>query len=363
MIQAIYDILFSIRCQHDYFGGSCPDMALLPTADCQSALRNNGLRFKATEEGGVVLFSSNEQGQVLRKINSLTSFTFLLQLQNPVFDNYTRLTYPAGKLGKPFYYFANLTGAGAIDPSNAVIKTSGGKVGEKDFGWLVNRVLTIPLSADFNQVEISRIEPGTGKKVIKTFVTGPAGTLTINLLQIEDAPGHFVSLRPGRYFLQFSGAAPTRTEAIYFDERLREPNGWGLLEIFADKTFDYAAKPTYTLSFRSELWKYFLIDSADKVTVNNNALTNLTTSTTGLSGLSLTWVPEPDLEPDSYERRQYVLLKQKAAGKPVFLLRSNRSMTKEAEAAVQVKLTVAGAERNLPTPKANQSKLEVVQTL
>lgn len=363
MIRTTFNILFSLGIRHDYIGGACPDFVLLPTADCERHLQAHGLLFRATPDGGVVLFEAGETGLIFRKISSPVSFSFLLQLKNSSFDNYTRLPYPTTRLGKPFYYFSNLSSAGAIDPSTNLAATGGGKVGDKDLGWLSGPVLSLPLSADFNQIELSQTRPGTGKKIIKTFATAPTGTLALDFTAIEDSPGHTVALKRGRYLLQFSGAAPTRTEMVYFDDRIPEKKAWGMVEIFADNTTDYTARTAYILTFRSELWKYYLIDTAGKVTVANNTLTNLSTSTTGLAGLALSWVPEADLEPDSFELRHYTLLKKNNAGKPIFLLRSNRSMTRDAESVVQVKLTVDGAEQSLPSPKGSKSKLEVIQNL
>ncbi len=84
---------------------------------------------------------------------------------------------------------------------------------------------------------------------------------------------------------------------------MRETTCWGILEIVKNNTIHYAAKTEYTLIAKTNTWSYYLIDPANKVTITNNALANLSTVTTGLAGLVLTCLQETDIEADSYEQR------------------------------------------------------------
>ena len=362
MIKFGYDILFSIRLLHDYYGGPYADMAIVPTTDCETELKNYGLMFKTTPDGGVVLFSRNEKNEINRRLQSLTQFSFLLVLRNAIFDNFTALPYPADKLGKKIYYFSTVNATGALDLTTALAKSSGNKVGDKDYSWLVNTVVFIPLGGNFTQIDLSHTIPGSGKQLIKSFPTTGLQNFIIDVSKIDNLPATPIKLKKGNYILDFLGISP-KTEQIYVDESLWKMDCWGILEIIKDNTIDYTAKIEYTLTAKANPWSYYLIDPANKVTITNNALANVSTATTGLAGLSLTWVQEADIEPGSYEQRRYALLKQQNADKRIFLLRSNRSMPKSAESTVSVRLTLDGVQRTLPNPIGSQSKSDSVQTL
>lgn len=362
MIKLGYGILFSIRLLHDYYGGAYSDIAIIPTEACKEELKNYGLLFKTTAHGGVVLFSRNEKDEINRRIQSLTRFQFLLVLRNPVFDNFTALPETANKLGKKVYYFSTINVTGIIDSNTAIAKSSGNKIGDKDYSWLVNAVLSLPLNGNFTKIDLSLVVPGSGKQLIKSFPTIGLQKLTIDLAKIDNSSGPIIQLKPGNYILDFFGVS-TKTEQIYFDESLWKTDCWGILDIIKDNTIDYAAKTEYTLTAKANPWSCYLIDPANKVTITNNALANLSTATTGLAGLSLAWVQEADIEAGSYEQRRYALLKQQNVGKRIFLLRSNRSMPKSAESTVSVRLTLDGVQRTLPNPIGSQSKSDSVQTL
>lgn len=362
MIKLSYDTLFSIRLLHDYYGGVYSDMAIVPTTDCETELKNYGLIFKATNEGGVVLFSRNERDEVNRPIQALSQFRFLLIVRNAAFDNFTALSYSTNKVGKAIYCFSNVNTTGTIDSTAALAKSTGNKIGDKDSSWLVNSILSLPLNGNFTQVDLSHVVPGLGKQLIKSFPTTGLQNFTIDLTKLDTPPGLPFRLKAGSYILDFLGASP-KTEQIYFDESLWETPCWGILDILKDTTIDYAAKTEYTLTAKANPWSYYLIDPANKVTISNNTLANLSTSTTGLAGLALTWVQEADIEPGSYEQRRYTRLKQQNTGKRIFLLRSNRSMPKSAESTVSVRLTLDGVQRTLPNPTGSHSKSDSVQTL
>ena len=362
MTRISYDILLSVQLLHDYYGGPCSDVVLMPTPDCVSALHDCGLLYRATVDGGVLLFGTNETNQVVRKINALTRFRFLLQLRNPAFTNFTKLIYPVVSPGRPVYCVSNVADNGTIDSTTALAKSSG-KVGDREYCSLVGPTLTIPLGGTATQVSLTQVLPRSGKKTIVTVPVAGRDSLTLNLSALEIAPRQFISLPSGRYALELAGPAPSILPIYYEASPL--PVSWGMVELYKDETTSYTAKTAYTLTFRADTWRYYLIDPASKVTINpaGTDLTNLSASTTGLGGLTLGWVKETDIEADTFEQRQYALLKSRNIGKPIFLLRSNRGMTQTAESAVTVKLTLAGAETVLPTPRGNRSTLDVIQTL
>ncbi|MBD2700748.1 hypothetical protein IC229_08875 [Spirosoma sp. BT702] len=362
MIKFGYDILFSIRLLHDYYEGATSDMTIVPTADCEETLRNHGLLFRSISGGGLILFSLNEKNEIHRKIQALSRFRFLIILRNATFNNFTNLSYPAKKLGRKIYYFSNVANNGVIDASTTLPKGIGNKIDSTDLYWLVNPILKIPLGGNFNQVTLSRIMPGSGKTILKTFQTAVLEKLVIDLQKIDNTLNSPLALKEGNYILDFSGPSP-KTEQIYFDVALWKSNAWGLIEIMKDNTINYAAKTEYTITAKANPWSYYLIDPANKVTINNNTLTNVSTATTGLAGLALTWVQEADLEADSYEQRRYAQLKNIHTGTRIFLLRSNRGMPRTAESKVSVKLTLDGVQRTLPNPKGTQSIADIIQTL
>ncbi len=362
MVKLGYDRLFSIRVQHDYFNGPCTDITITPTAECVKNLANHALLFKQLPDGCVILFSKNENEDIKQKISELTSLRFILNLRNSTFENFTNLPYPSTKLGKKIFYFSNITNAGVLDSTTTLAKSTGNEIGDKDYSWLTNTDLLLPLDGNFTQVNLSKIIPGSGKKLIKSFDTTGLQNLALDLTKIEVLPNASFSLKTGNYILDFAGASP-KTEQIYIDTTAELTNAWGVVDIVKDSTTDYTVTTAYTLTGKANPWSYYLIDPANKVTITNNALANLSTATTGLSGLALGWVQEADIAPDTYEQRQYALLKQHNAGKRIFLLRSNRGMPKSAESTVSVKLTLDGVQRTLPNPIGSQSKSDSIQTL
>ncbi|AUD04893.1 hypothetical protein CWM47_25440 [Spirosoma pollinicola] len=362
MIKLGYDRLFFIQIRHDYFEGPCTDISIVPTIACEKNLTNHALIFKQLPDGCAILFSKNEKDEIKQKISSLTSFRFVLNVRNSTVENFTNLPYPSAKLGKRIFYFSNLTNAGIIDSTTTLAKSTGNELGDKDYGWLVNTELTLPLGGNFTQVNLSQLIPGTGKKLIKFFPATGLQNLHIDLTKIDTLPDSPFSLKTGNYILDFTGASQ-KTEQIYIDNSAETTNAWGVIDIVKDSTIDYTVTTNYSLTGKANPWSYYLIDPANKVTITNNTLANLSTATTGLSGLAFSWIQEADIAPDTYEQRQYALLKQRNAGKRIFLLRSNRGMPKSAESTVSVKLTLDGIQRTLPNPIGSQFKSDSIQTL
>lgn len=362
MIKLGYDSLFSIHLLHDYYGGACFDISIVPTKDCEDELKNYGLLFKTLPDGCVILFSKNDKEEIQKNIDKLVRFRFLLVLRNLLFENFTALPYPKNKLGKKIYYFSNSSNAGIVDAVTTLAKSAGNKLGDKDCVWLVNPILSIPLGGNFTQVDLNQVTPGLGKKLIKSFPTTALQNLTVNLAEINNPPDPPFQLQAGNYTLDFVGLAP-KTESFYFDESLSGANCWGILEIVKTSGVDYTAKTDYTLTCKANPWSYYLIDTANKILVNNDDFANLSITTTGLSGLAFSWVKEADIEANTYEERRYALLKKSNAGKPIFLLRSNQSMHRSAESTVRVKLILDNIQRSLPSPVASQSKPDSIQIL
>ena len=361
-----FDILCTIKIEHDYYANEpCLDFELFPTKTCQQLLKDHKLIFKSMPDGGMILFQKNEKKEILNKIAKTVKFTFFIKLKTPIFENFTRLIYPIEKFGRKFYYFSNLNNAGLIDSSVQLAKSADNKVGDKDFTWLVSQDLDLSLNNVFSKVELTEIPPKSIKKVVKTFNTIGQNELKLDFLKfIETSPSIFAPLKKGKYVLEFSGLNP-KNENIYFDENLWNEDFWGIIELFKDENTNYTTKIEHKLVFRTERWKYYLIDETNKITLNpaGNAFTNFSTNSTGQVGLAFEWIKEADIENFSHEKRIFKNIKDKNIGSNIYLLRSNQSMKKPAESLVKVKFLLDGIETSLPTPKREKSKLEVIQKI
>jgi hypothetical protein len=110
MISIKYKPLFDVEILHSFYSsGKCPDLMLVPTADCQTKLQYLGLRFLPTDFGGTLFGKVKTVGTkdiIKNPVPDNTKFSFLLRLTRNVFENFTNIN-----LNRPkdnHYYFNNL---------------------------------------------------------------------------------------------------------------------------------------------------------------------------------------------------------------------------------------------------------------
>ena len=101
-----YNLLFSIELLHNYFAnGRCNDFTITPSAQTSALLQ--GYKIVAKQNGNQLYagIATDGSGNVSIVPADGTRFTFYLQLNNPLFWNYTNLRslFPQNSV----YYFTN----------------------------------------------------------------------------------------------------------------------------------------------------------------------------------------------------------------------------------------------------------------
>ena len=111
MIQIKYKPLFDLEILHNFYSsGKCPDLEMVPTANCQTQLTYLGLRFLPAEFGGKLfakVVTSTGKDIIKNPIPENTKFSFLLKLKKNTFENFTNLNINKAKTSH--YYFNNLS--------------------------------------------------------------------------------------------------------------------------------------------------------------------------------------------------------------------------------------------------------------
>ncbi len=114
MIRIKYKALFSLQFTHAYYKtGKCPDILVVPSAECNTTLHALGLRFLQTDSGASIYAKVNETDKMMQLLPENTKLTFLLQLKNNLFHNITdiNLLRSPGQV----FYFNNLAAQNAAE--------------------------------------------------------------------------------------------------------------------------------------------------------------------------------------------------------------------------------------------------------
>jgi len=312
MIDIKYGILFTVELLHKYFAdGFCDDFAISPSQQTQKVLSGNKMQAKQYDNtlyvGLPSMLNVNKPADALPQNLQLT---FFMQLNNPLFFNYTNLPFkwPAGKL----YYFTNRNnnkannkkflsqvigydntkgytpgdiaadGAGLVFQS---IKSGTGVapavanadnwaaidknqyVNEQDALQWMPSVSTYTFGAPQTAVTIDAWGYNIATKnytasvlsLKKGFLT-PVNSFTLDLS----------TLQPGKYKLSINGIE----NWIYINDELSGKQVFAVIDIFNDTSIDAAyqfvlgtgefASPAYSIHFlnRYTIWKYVLASGA-----------------------------------------------------------------------------------------------------
>lgn len=312
MIDIKYGVLFTVEVLHKYYAdGNCNDFTITPSQRTQAVLAGNKILAKQYDNclytGLPSLIGANKPAEAL-PLN--TQLTFFMQLNTPLFFNYTNLPFkwPAGKL----YYFTNRANnktsgkkflSGVIGYNNAktytpgdvaadvtglvfqAIKSGSGVapavanpdnwaaidnnqyVSEQDVLQWMPSVSTYTFNTPQTAVTVNVWGYDVGAKDYSYNVMSfqkvffaPAGSFTLNLS----------SLQPGKYRLTVNGV----DSWIYINDELSGKQVFAVIDIFNDSSIDAAyqfttgtgefASPVYTIHFlnRYTIWKYVLASGA-----------------------------------------------------------------------------------------------------
>jgi hypothetical protein len=135
MIKIKYKALFAVQFTHTFYtSGLCPDIEMVPTAECAGLIRSLGLHYLTSSSGGQLYAKVRTVGLLDTMQNALpegTRLSFLLRLKNTRFENFSNLNLlkPAGN----HYYFNNLVNNLAADSTPLLVSDPASKtVGDND---------------------------------------------------------------------------------------------------------------------------------------------------------------------------------------------------------------------------------------
>jgi hypothetical protein len=301
-----YEYFFQLEILHKYFADTiCDDFIITPSAQTQSVLSANKMIAK---QYGNKLFAGlqvDDSGKAINPPSADLQLVFFLNLNNPLFFNYTNLAsgYPAGKL----YYFTNrnnntantrnfISQAASYDNSlnyhpgdiaadntgtvyecikscKAVTPSPANKtnwmaidknqyVSEVDALQWMPTVSTYSLPSPQNSAVISvNAYDITTKKFTKNVLSR-----TISFVQSTQSFTLDLSvLSAGKYQLTINGVP----QMIYINEELALQPAFAVVEIYNDSSIAAAYQllngttlksPLYSIEFlnRATIWKYIL---------------------------------------------------------------------------------------------------------
>jgi hypothetical protein len=310
MISIDYNYLFTVELLHKYFAsGLCNDFTIIPSSATQASLANNRILVK---QYGNKLYAGMQvdelSGVPLIVPAKDVELTFYLQLNNPLFINYTNLptSYAAGRI----YYFTNRNnnvqnGKNFISKfavySSAVTYHPGDIVTDVShvvFQCIASCTAVSPsiansnnwMKIDNNQY-LSVADQLQWLPSVSTYTfTTPQSGATINVWAYDTATSDYTNniitenisfanpssnftldlstLTAGKYLLQVNGS---NKQGIYINDELKSTPAFAVLDIFNDDNLAAGYKlldgvthtlqsPLYSISFlnRATIWKYIL---------------------------------------------------------------------------------------------------------
>jgi len=135
MISIKYKPLFTVQFTHTFYtSGLCPDLEIVPTAECAGLIRALGLHYLPSTSGAQLYAKVRTVAGIDIMQNALpegTRLSFLLRLKDRRFENFSNLNLlkPAGN----HYYFNNLVSNLAADATPLLVSDTGSKtVGDND---------------------------------------------------------------------------------------------------------------------------------------------------------------------------------------------------------------------------------------
>lgn len=268
MISVNYQPLFTIELLHNYFAsGACTDFIITPTARTVNVL--NGYKIK-TKQYGHKLFTAIQSdpsipaGQPPKPFiipGADMQLTFFLQLNNPLFFNYTAL--PFSNPANNIYYFTNKSNNihnGKNLLSDDVFVTENAAL-----TWLPSRsTYQLPPHTPAVDIEVSKFDnpPDHFTLVLSKHINlgTDASSFTLDL----------AALPPGKYKLKVNADE----QIIYLNDELNSAQTFAVIDIYNDGTIQNNYQlldasrqlnaPLFTVQFlsRSTIWKYVLLSDA-----------------------------------------------------------------------------------------------------
>lgn len=260
-----YEIVFRARFLHFYYRSKTTgDLGCHPSENCLKTLQNYDLRFRQEKDGFSVYGASDGSGNLLKPIKTPLKFTFLLNLKNPSFVNFSDL--PLQVEPKKIYYFNNRE-VNKVTPSGMTEKqllNHDGQVSADDMVTVAEKHFSFTSTG-----------PGdTATAVIK----GVENDLTYREQTAVKSGGKFSfhfkleGLKPGRYKAETGGVEKGR---FYYPGKQATETAFGFVEIFTDVPNDHKFTNSsgkiifreYSILFmnRKTFWRYRVSNPENKV--------------------------------------------------------------------------------------------------
>ena len=321
MTDTKYGILFTLELLHRYFTDqSCNDFIIKPSAKTQQTLNGHKIIVKQYEHQLYAGLQIDSTGKPLSIIEDGMQLTFFLQLNSPLFFNYTNLpfSFPSGKI----YYFTNRndnTVNGKNFLSDKIIPYSSGTtylpgdLAANGSGTVFQAIRSsnpgspfdlshtdhwMPVDANMYMSESDALQ---WLPAISIFsFSSPQTSANIEVSGFNTASGDYTnvvlnktipfanpvssfqldlnSLNAGKYKLTINGT----NKWIYLNDELNATSAFAVIDLFNEPTLPASNKlldnsnnlssPLYTVYFlnRATIWKYVLASSANG-SVNDNA--------------------------------------------------------------------------------------------
>ncbi|SHJ77078.1 hypothetical protein SAMN02745165_03134 [Malonomonas rubra DSM 5091] len=251
---------FAVEVLHDYYrDGISADFLIAPTPSCQQQLLKQGMLFKETPSGFVVLYETagDEASEPKRPLASPLTFSFVLWSQESFLLNYSNL--PLDKTPDQIFYLSNRDKS--INDGQLLLSADSG-------AQFLSAADLLALRPQRFQVDI---EDSSDSVVWE--LTDSKGTLVDRrrVATVEGNNSYLVDLReqaPGLYRLCCDGEEHLK---FYAADRLVSGFPFGLIEIFIDPAisndFSFVAADgsvqfrNYRLKLqaRSTTWEYYVV--------------------------------------------------------------------------------------------------------
>lgn len=232
-MKAAFSILFSLEVTHAYYGGLCPDVTFVMSADVRAALRRGRLIAKTFAGRLYVLYQKASDGTPLVSASG-TTIRIGVALANPMLGNFTKFP---GTPGSTIAVYDNAADSAALGaPVSAV---------------LTGPVFARTLSKATRPVDVAVVS-ALGVTVAATTVTAAHDTSSVSF-DLTAEP-------PGRYSISEKYPANQVSTAYYVDGDLTHEPLFAVVEtIISDASYAKAAAFSLALDARAETLTYYIV--------------------------------------------------------------------------------------------------------
>src|SRR6266481_919602 len=298
-----YTVLFQIECLHGYFAGNpCRSLTLVPTEDCRQLLRCYHMIFRPAAGGGTVYAPKQSPPDVLKVFAETAALTFALISTDPALHYYTDVGPDKTSPTENIYHFDNSADYkdNAFGRPRQLLHPPGTPFAHATT-LVRSKMSSLVPAATTQDGECKVIEPISQQVLWQSPLPEKGVPLRLDLRKLPE----------GIYNLNINNEEPQRFY-LSDDPALRR---WGVVSIYAGGTRQAEHLPencrvidsegiihprtfTVALESRKTIWRYYIIDSADKQDFSRYELVATakaaTTQVPAGSDIPFVRLPEPE---------------------------------------------------------------------